>query len=62
MDSTNVQHFLDMDPHIAVHVRRYMLVMLLEGCPICHLYFVFDQSSFAQVQVTMHKQVLPFEQ
>ena len=49
-------------PHIIIHVGRYMLVTLLEGCLICYLYFVFDQSSFAQVQVTACKQVLPFEQ
>ena len=62
LDSTNIQHLLDMGPHIIVHVGRYTLVMLLEGHLICYLYFVFDQSSFAQAQVTVYKEVLPFEQ
>ena len=39
-----------------------MSVMLFEGCPIHHLYFMLDQSSFAQVQVAEGKQVLPFWQ
>ena len=51
-----------MGPHLIVHARWYMSVMLLEGHPIYYLYFIFDQSSFAQVQVPAGKQVLPFEQ
>ena len=39
LDGTNVQHLLDMGPHIIIHVRRYMLVMLLEGHPIHYLQF-----------------------
>ena len=61
-DDTSIQHFLDMGPHVIIHVRRYTLVVLLEGCPVCYIYFMLDQSSFAQVQVTAHKQVFPFEQ
>ena len=36
--------------------------MLLEGDPVCYLNFMLDQSSFAQIQVTAGKQVLPFEE
>ena len=61
-DSTNIQHLLDIGPHIVVHVGWYTSVTLLEGCPIHHLYFVFDQSSFTQVQITVCKQVFPFQQ
>ena len=61
LDGTNIQHFPDMGPHIIVHVRGYASVALCEGCPICYLYFVLNQSSFAQVQVTALKQVFPFE-
>ena len=39
-----------------------MSVALFEGHPICYLYFMLDQSSFAQVQVVACKQVFPFEQ
>ena len=42
-----------MDPHVVIHVGRYTSVAFFEGCLIYHLYFVFDQTSFAQVQVTM---------
>ena len=62
MDSTNIQHFLDMGPHIIVHVRGYTSIMILKGHLICQHYFVFGQSSFAHIQVTMCKQVFPFEQ
>ena len=36
--------------------------MVLEGHLICYLNFMFDQSSFAHVQVTVAKQVFIFEQ
>ena len=39
-----------------------MSVMLLEGCLICYLNFMFDQSSITLVQVTAGKQVFLFEQ
>ena len=61
VDGTNIQHFLDMGPHFIIHVGRYTSVVLLEGHQICHLYFVFNQSSLVQVQVTAYKQVFPFE-
>ena len=51
--STNIQHLLDMGPHIIIHMMGYASVMLFEGHPICHLYFMFNQSSFAQVQVAV---------
>ena len=51
-----------MGPHVILHVRRYTLVLLFKGHPICYVYFMLDQSSFAQVQVTGGKRVFPFEQ
>ena len=51
-----------MGPHIIVHMMGYVPVMLLKGCLVCQLYFMLDQSSFAQIQVTVCKQVFPFEQ
>ena len=39
-----------------------MSVMLLEGCLICYLNFLLDQSSFVQVQIAAGKHVFPFEQ
>ena len=62
MDSTNIQHFLDMGPHIIVHMGRYASIMLFKGRFICQSYFVLGQSSFAQIQVAVCKQMLPFEQ
>ena len=62
LDITDIQYLLDMGVHIIVYVGRYMSVMLLEGCLIHYLYFVFGQSSFTEVQITVCKQVLPFEQ
>ena len=50
-----------MGPHIIIHMRGYVPVMLFEGHLICQLYFMLDQSGFAQIQVTAYKQVLPFE-
>ena len=49
-------------PHVIIHVQRYILVKLLEGCLVHYLYLMLDQSSFAQVQVTAGKQVFPFGQ
>ena len=49
-------------PHVVICVRRYTLVTFLEGHLICYLDFMFDQSSFTQVQVTVGKQMFPFEQ
>ena len=51
-----------MGPHIIIHVGRYTSVVLFEGHLIHYLYFMLDQSSFAQVQVAAQKQVFPFEQ
>ena len=31
MDNTDIQHFLDMGPHVIVHMRGYAPVMLFEG-------------------------------
>ena len=50
-----------MNCHMIVHVGRYISVALFEGHLIHYCYFVFVQSSFAQVQVTACKHVLPFE-
>ena len=58
----NIQHLLDMGPHVVIHVGRYTSIALFEGHLIHYLYFMLDQSSFAQVQVTAYKQVFPFEQ
>ena len=41
-DGTNVQHLLEVGLHVILHMRRYALVMLLEGCPICYLNFMFN--------------------
>ena len=59
---TNIQQFLDKGPHVVIHMGRHMSVTLLKGCLIHLFYLVFDQGSFAQIQVTVCKQVLPFEQ
>ena len=39
-----------------------MLVMLFEGGSIHYLNFMFNESSFIHVQVTVGKQAFPFEQ
>ena len=39
-----------------------MPAMLLKGRLVCQCYFMFSQGSFAQIQVIVCKQVLPFEQ
>ena len=62
MVSTDIQHFQDMGPHVIIHTRGYALATLLEGHLIHQLYFMLGQSSFAQIQVTVCKQMLPFEQ
>ena len=51
-----------MGPHIIIHVGRYTSVAVFEGHLICYLYYMLDQSCFAQVQVAVHKQVFLFEQ
>ena len=58
----DIQHFLDMGPHVILHVRGYVPVMLLKGHLVWQLYFMLDQSSSAQIQVTVCKQVFSFEQ
>ena len=64
MDSTGYPAFPGYGPshHCAYIWGVYAPVTLLEGHLICQTYFMLDQSSFAKIQVTVHKQVLPFEQ
>ena len=63
-DSTNIQHLLGYGPsHVIIHDGEvYITNVLWRVSYPCHLYSMFDLSSFAQVQVTACKQVLPFEQ
>ena len=46
MDGPNIQHFLDMDPHIIVHMGRYASIPLLKRGLIGEPDFMFNQSSF----------------
>ena len=49
MDGPNIQHFLDMGPHVIVHVGRYASIPLLERGLVCEPDFMLNQSSLTQV-------------
>ena len=49
MDGPNIQHLLDMGPHIVIHMGRYTSIPLLKRGLIGEPDFMFDQSSFAQI-------------